>query len=46
MKKKEKKITYHDSMIKKTDEPSKPGLSRKTTKNVSDIRFMCNINYA
>ena len=30
---------------KKTNEPSKQGLSRKITKEVSDIRFMCNINY-
>ena len=30
---------------KKTNEPSKLVLSRKITKNVSDIRFMCNINY-
>ena len=26
-------------------EPGKLGLSRKITKKVSDIRFMCNINY-
>ena len=31
-------------MIKK-NELSKLGLSRKATKKVSDIRFMCNINY-
>ena len=43
--KKKKKITNHGSTIKKTNEPSKLDLSRKITKKVLDIRFLCNINY-
>ena len=42
---KKKKITNHDSTIKKANEPSKLDLSRKITKKVLDIRFLYNINY-
>ena len=45
MKKKTKKPSDHEFTIKNIKWIEKTGFVKKITEKVSDIRFMCNINY-